>query len=603
MILDNKQIAELRKLIGEGYPDTFGHNTVKDLLDTIKDLEQGALVVGTAPDCTCRFIQADDQTRHFRGCPLREKYPSHAAEGEPSLREKQLIEMRVMLRLESRETHENVIRVLIDIGKTDKRIDLDAVPERYKRWLKRALTQEGGINAASDLRLKKAVEEAWGIIANVGGRALGPPGDWDTQSASWVEAAERWRDEYVTFTGAPKEAAPLGAEKSVETRERTLFEEELEEHRQDMEEDAKGYSGQHASFEVRRVRDAVRFLLAVAHQPLPVDMVPVDAVRERFDELEKHIVARQNASDMVLRRIEKLEAETRVDEKSVQEGLRERFAAADDDVCQECGHKRMCHEERGCFITVLNERTRGVPKQCDCKKFVGANEPPRGAPIGGILKDGIALRVSPEPRMFSERRKIVTLCGSTRFGKAFEDANLEETLKGNIVLSVGSTTHSDAELRTCRRCGLAQTPQNISNTCPMSINDYEIHRWMSGLSEDVKKKLDALHKDKIAMSDEILVLNVGRCTHCGGVEDHQFQMWGHADVCPHFREGYQGHGFEPYIGDSTKSEITYAVLMKKPVRFLNPHNGVYRIDDLACAWRKDSTIFEEDWDVALGWRK
>lgn len=33
--------------------------------------------------CTCRFIQNDDPTRHFRGCPLREKYPTHEVERKP----------------------------------------------------------------------------------------------------------------------------------------------------------------------------------------------------------------------------------------------------------------------------------------------------------------------------------------------------------------------------------------------------------------------------------------------------------------------------------------------------------------------------------------
>ena len=32
----------------------------------------------TAPSCTCASIMADP-TRHFRGCPLREKYPDHPA--------------------------------------------------------------------------------------------------------------------------------------------------------------------------------------------------------------------------------------------------------------------------------------------------------------------------------------------------------------------------------------------------------------------------------------------------------------------------------------------------------------------------------------------
>lgn len=72
---------------------------------------------------------------------------------------------------------------------------------------------------------------------------------------------------------------------------------------------------------------------------------------------------------------------------------------------------------------------------------------------------------------------IVCLCGSTRFFKAYSEANLQETLAGRIVLSVGSHAHSDAEL------GISQDSQ-------------------------VKRELDELHLRKIDMCDEVLVLNV-----------------------------------------------------------------------------------------------
>src|SRR5260370_14378500 len=71
---------------------------------------------------------------------------------------------------------------------------------------------------------------------------------------------------------------------------------------------------------------------------------------------------------------------------------------------------------------------------------------------------------------------IVCLCGSTKFSKAFRDANLRETLKGKIVLSIGCEWHSDQSL---------------------------------GLSEQDKQMLDELHLKKIDLSDEILILNVG----------------------------------------------------------------------------------------------
>lgn len=74
-----------------------------------------------------------------------------------------------------------------------------------------------------------------------------------------------------------------------------------------------------------------------------------------------------------------------------------------------------------------------------------------------------------------QRPKIVCLCGSTRFKSAWEEANLRETLAGNIVVMVGAFTHSDEELE---------------------------------LSRHQKAMLDVLHMHKVHLADEILVLNV-----------------------------------------------------------------------------------------------
>ena len=70
--------------------------------------------------------------------------------------------------------------------------------------------------------------------------------------------------------------------------------------------------------------------------------------------------------------------------------------------------------------------------------------------------------------------KVVCLCGSTRFEQAFIDANKEETLKGNIVLSVGLFGHSEG----------------------------------IDMAGSTKKMLDQLHLCKIDLADEILILNV-----------------------------------------------------------------------------------------------
>ncbi len=75
-----------------------------------------------------------------------------------------------------------------------------------------------------------------------------------------------------------------------------------------------------------------------------------------------------------------------------------------------------------------------------------------------------------------ERPTIVCLCGSTRFGEAFREANLQETLAGKIVLSIGCEWHSDQALH---------------------------------LTSDDKERLDKLHLRKIDLADEVFILNVG----------------------------------------------------------------------------------------------
>ena len=75
----------------------------------------------------------------------------------------------------------------------------------------------------------------------------------------------------------------------------------------------------------------------------------------------------------------------------------------------------------------------------------------------------------------SMRPTIVCLCGSTRFKSEYEKANRDETLKGNIVLSVGLFGH------------------------------------VEGLDMDgeTKAMLDELHLRKIDLAHEVLILNPG----------------------------------------------------------------------------------------------
>lgn len=111
----------------------------------------------------------------------------------------------------------------------------------------------------------------------------------------------------------------------------------------------------------------------------------------------------------------------------------------------------------------------------------------------------------------ADQPKRVVLCGSTRFSKAFAEANLTETLAGRIVLSIGCDTRSDHEVFA------GKSPEDLAR---------------------IKAELDELHKWKIDLANEVLVLNVGG-----------------------------------YVGDSTRSEIEYAVKLGKPVRYLEAASG------------------------------
>ena len=106
-----------------------------------------------------------------------------------------------------------------------------------------------------------------------------------------------------------------------------------------------------------------------------------------------------------------------------------------------------------------------------------------------------------------ERPVIVCLCGSTRFPEAFAKAYREESLAFKIVLSVGVMVHAGDE--------------------PIKGDDPR------------KEMLDRLHKHKIDLANEVLVLNVGG-----------------------------------YVGTSTRSEIEYAKAHGKPIRWLEPDKAL-----------------------------
>lgn len=140
------------------------------------------------------------------------------------------------------------------------------------------------------------------------------------------------------------------------------------------------------------------------------------------------------------------------------------------------------------------------------KACIALDDAPHYDHFVAILSDGemSALRnIRKYTREYSKIPKIVCLCGSTKFKLQFELASKREGLDGNIVLTVACFGHN---------------------------GDLSIEECSDG--HPIKILLDELHKRKIDLADEILVIDVDK-----------------------------------YIGISTKSEIEYAKSNKKLIRY------------------------------------
>lgn len=138
---------------------------------------------------------------------------------------------------------------------------------------------------------------------------------------------------------------------------------------------------------------------------------------------------------------------------------------------------------------------------------------------GFILPVGIDYRESIEDRPQADAQKrptIVTLCGSTHFSEAYQKANLEETMAGKIVLTIGCDMRSDKELFE------GKTQEELI---------------------DLKERLDQLHLRKVELADEVLILNQGG-----------------------------------YIGPSTARELEHAYRLGKKIRFLEESRAEAEIE-------------------------
>jgi hypothetical protein len=108
--------------------------------------------------------------------------------------------------------------------------------------------------------------------------------------------------------------------------------------------------------------------------------------------------------------------------------------------------------------------------------------------------------------------RIVCICGSTRFMSAMADADRELTWAGHIVVKPGC---------------------NMKEPHPLWADPADAER--------IKVELDGLHRAKIRLADEVLVVG-------------------------------------DYVGDSTRAEIAYARSLGLPVEFTHPSVDPQRVE-------------------------
>jgi hypothetical protein len=180
---------------------------------------------------------------------------------------------------------------------------------------------------------------------------------------------------------------------------------------------------------------------------------------------------------------------------------------------------KLTYFEQAAYLRDYEKNVHGGPAPAAWREREGipsSDQWPKQNLVVGAVRCGRVRPVAAEAfptggnRDFKKYPIVVCLCGSTRFKDAFDEANYQETMAGHIVLSVGFFMHASGNR----------------------------HGDDVGCTPEQKIALDELHKRKIDLADEVLVLNVGG-----------------------------------YVGESTRSEIEYAIGNGKPVKYLENENA------------------------------
>ena len=178
---------------------------------------------------------------------------------------------------------------------------------------------------------------------------------------------------------------------------------------------------------------------------------------------------------------------------------------------------KLTYFEQAAYLRDYEKNVHGGPAPAAWREREGipsSDQWPKQNLVVGAVRCGRVRPVAAEAfptggnRDWKKYPNIICLCGSTRFIEQFAVQTWELERKGNIVL--GCTLLPE---------WYCKVPSHF------------------GEATGTKEQCDELHKRKIDLADEVLVLNVGG-----------------------------------YVGESTRSEIEYAIGNGKPVKYLENEN-------------------------------
>jgi hypothetical protein len=148
------------------------------------------------------------------------------------------------------------------------------------------------------------------------------------------------------------------------------------------------------------------------------------------------------------------------------------------ELCMDCSNREVVESKDYTRDTLMGLQDMGYSKEEILDALNNDQYLKQDEALEILGKDYMTEEVVPTEQVYVVRApepiKVITLCGSTKFQKEFEDVNERLTLAGNLVISVGVFGHSK---------GIA-------------------------LSTQQKTNLDRIHLKKIDLADEIFVINV-----------------------------------------------------------------------------------------------